>query len=220
MTVTHHPSDDLLGLYASGGLDEGSALLVATHLALCPACRAEAARLEAVGGALIEDLAPAAMADGSLEAVLARLDTAAPDAPGQPPAVVHDERAWRIPQPLRGYLGGRLDTLRWRSIGPQVRYFDVMAPRNGISVRMLRIAPGVALPDHGHTGAEHTLVLEGWFFDETARFARGDVESAGAEDVHAPVAGPDVECICLAVTHAPLKFRGLLNRFAARWIGF
>lgn len=219
MTITHHPSDDLLALYASGGLDEGTALLVATHLALCPACRTQAARLEAVGGVLIDRLSPAAMQDGSLEAALARIDTAGA-AIERPAPVVHDERARRIPEPLRGYLGGRLDSLGWRKIGPHVRYVDVMPRRSGISVRMLRIAPGAALPDHGHNGAEHTLVLEGSFSDETACFRRGDVESADVQDTHTPVAGTEAECLCLAVTHAPLRFRGLVNRVVARWTGF
>lgn len=218
MTVLHHPSDDLLALYASGGLDEGTALLVATHLALCPACRAETARLEAVGGALVDDLSPAAMRNGSLETVLARLDDVAPAEPIK--VAIHDDRAKRVPRPLRDYLGGRLDSLGWRRIGPHVRYVDVMPKRKGISVRLLRIAPGAALPDHGHGGAEHTLVLEGSFSDETACFRRGDVESADSQDSHAPVAGAEGECICLAVTHAPLRFRGLVNRVVARWTGF
>jgi len=219
MTITHHPSDDLLALYASGALDEGTALLVATHLALCPTCRMQTARLEAVGGVLIDRLSPAAMRNGSLEAALARIDTAG--AAVEPPApVVRDERAQYIPEPLRGYLGGRLGSLGWRKIGPHVRYVDVMPRRNGISVRMLRIAPGAALPDHGHNGAEHTLVLEGSFSDETACFRRGDVESADTQDTHTPVAGAGSECLCLTVTHAPLRFRGLVNRVVARWTGF
>lgn len=219
MTIEHHPSDDLLALYASGGIDEGTALLVATHLALCPACRIETARLEAVGGALVDDLSPAVMRDGSLEWALARLDDVAPAV--EPVAVaIRDERARHIPQPLRDYLGGRLDTLGWRRIGPHVRYVDLMPKRDGISVRVLRIAPGAALPDHGHGGAEHTLVLEGSFSDETACFRRGDVESADVQDSHAPVAGAEAECLCLVVTHAPLRFRGLVNRVVARWTGF
>ena len=32
--IQHHVSDDLLLEYAAGGLDEGSSLLVATHVAL------------------------------------------------------------------------------------------------------------------------------------------------------------------------------------------
>jgi len=54
----HHPSDERLLEYASGAAPEPIALLVATHLALCPACRHVTAELEAVGGALLETLPP------------------------------------------------------------------------------------------------------------------------------------------------------------------
>ena len=37
--VQHHLSDELLLDYATGNLAEGWSIAVATHLALCPACR-------------------------------------------------------------------------------------------------------------------------------------------------------------------------------------
>ena len=52
----HHPSEALLLDYAAGNQDEPVSLLVATHLALCPACRATVERFETVGGAMIEEL--------------------------------------------------------------------------------------------------------------------------------------------------------------------
>ena len=42
--------------YAAGSLSEPVALLIATHLALCPRCRHEVEEFEALGGALLEDL--------------------------------------------------------------------------------------------------------------------------------------------------------------------
>ena len=220
MNIAHHPSDDLLLSYASGSLDEGTALLVATHLALCPACRAEISRLESLGGAILEAAPPVALTADALEATLARLDRkigTETKAAGTP---FFDDGARRIPQPLRGYLGERLTSLPWRTLGPRVGYVDVVPKRNGISVRLLRIAAGTAIPDHGHGGDEHTLVLEGAFSDEIGRFARGDVETAGPADVHSPIAEADGECICLAVTHAPLRFEGWVNRAVGRLAGF
>ena len=45
MTITHHPTDHTIAAFAAGTLDEGRALVVATHLSLCPACRKADARL-------------------------------------------------------------------------------------------------------------------------------------------------------------------------------
>jgi len=90
MSVTHHPSDAVLVAYGAGSLGEGLALVVAGHLAFCPRCRDRIASIEAVGGALLEEIEPqapeAAMDPGALDAMLARLDTLPADVPLPPPA--------------------------------------------------------------------------------------------------------------------------------------
>lgn len=68
------------------------------------------------------------------------------------------------------------------------------------------------MPDHGHRGIEMTLVLRGAFLDEDERFARGDVEMADSDLEHTPIADIGEDCICLAVTDAPLRFNGLIPR--------
>ena len=50
----HHPDDSLLIEYAAGGLSEAKALLVATHLTLCPQCREAVRQGEVVGAALLQ----------------------------------------------------------------------------------------------------------------------------------------------------------------------
>jgi putative transcriptional regulator len=59
-----------------------------------------------------------------------------------------------------------------------------------------------------------TMVLQGAFSDDDDRFARGDVEMADEDLNHTPVAEPGTDCICLAVTDAPLKFNSLIPRLA------
>ena len=75
------------------------------------------------------------------------------------------------------------------------------------------------MPDHGHRGLELTLVLQGAFQDEDGYFARGDIEIASEEISHVPVADISEDCICLAVTDAPLKFKGLIPRLAQPFLG-
>jgi putative transcriptional regulator len=83
----------------------------------------------------------------------------------------------------------------------------------------LFIPAGVAMPDHGHHGMEMTMVLQGAFQDEGDHFGRGDVEIADSEIEHTPMADLDEDCICLAVTDAPLRFKGLLPRIMQKFIG-
>jgi putative transcriptional regulator len=120
--------------------------------------------------------------------------------------------------PVQSYFGGDLDKVRWRSIGGGVRQ-AVLDTKGGESVRLLAIPGGAAMPDHGHRGMELTLVLQGAFRDEFARFGRGDVEVANEDVSHTPVAEEGVDCICLAATDAPLRFKGVIPRIAQKFIG-
>jgi putative transcriptional regulator len=63
MTIRHHLSEQLLTGYAAGQLPEAFNLIVATHVSLCDECRARLAALEAVGGALIEEIDEIAMGE-------------------------------------------------------------------------------------------------------------------------------------------------------------
>jgi anti-sigma factor, putative, ChrR family len=123
-----------------------------------------------------------------------------------------------FPAPLRGYVNGDLDCVKWRKIGGGVSQM-VLKTQDGASVRLLRIPAGTAVPDHGHRGTELTLVLQGAFVDATDRFAAGDIEVANEDLNHTPVAEQGMDCICLAATDAPLQFKGLLPRLAQRFIG-
>jgi putative transcriptional regulator len=210
---THHPSDERLLEYASGALPEPPALLVATHLALCPRCRRVTAELEALGGALLESVAPEPLAEDSLEQALARLDQ--PPAEAAPaPAVPQGELA--LPQPLRGYVGDSLDCLPWRRLGP-IAEVRLLREFEGYTTRLLWAQAGAAVPAHTHAGTEMTLVLRGAFSDSSGHFLRGDVDEADSSIAHQPIAAEDEDCICLAVTDAPLRltsrFGRLLNPF-------
>lgn len=221
MTVKHHPSDATLITYGAGSLGEGLSLVVATHLAACPQCRHKVAEIETMGGALLEDLAPAPLAADALERVLGRLDEPAPRRTPRPaPRPAPPPGALILPAPLDAYLGPVTED-RWRRLAPGIRHIEVLPHRRGGgTLRLLRIAPGTALPHHGHGGAELTLVLAGSYADETGRFGPGDVAELDEETDHQPLADADVECLCLIATEAPLRFKGLLPRLLQPFLRF
>lgn len=206
--IRHHLSDALLMGYSAGQLPEAFNLIVASHVSMCDECRARLHAHDSVGGTLLETCEAAPISRDSLASTLARIkgQKAEPrlQAPVRPQGVV-------LPAPIREYLGGDLDSVKWRSIGGGVRQ-AILPTSRAASARLLLIPGGVAVPDHGHKGTELTLVLQGAFRDETDRFGPGDIEIANEELEHTPVAEAGTDCICLAVTDAPLKFNAFMPR--------
>ena len=209
--IKHHLTDQLLMGYAAGTLPEAFSLVVATHVSLCDECRARLAEYEAVGGEIMMDAGAAPMAEDALAATMALIANSNP-APKQ------ETRTTGIfPTPLRDYVGGDKDAVRWRSVGGGVKQM-ILSTQGDATVRLLRIPAGSAVPDHGHNGTELTLVLQGAFADHTDHFGVGDVEVANEDLDHTPVAAEGEDCICLAATDAPLKFNSFLPRIAQKFV--
>lgn len=212
MTPRHHIADDLLIDYAAGSLAEGWSLAVATHLSLCPDCRARLAAAEAVGGQLLETLR-LDPAPGAWAAVRARLG--APENAATPP----QPQAAVLPKALRDYIGGDLEAIRWKAIGTAGAQMRLKTADGKTQVRLLKIPAGQPVPEHSHRGRELTVVLFGAFRDGELLFARGDIEDADEETQHIPTAMPEADCICLAVTDAPLRFTSWLVRLVQPVLG-
>ncbi|WP_134682158.1 ChrR family anti-sigma-E factor [Paracoccus ravus] len=198
--IRHHIPDDVLEAYHAGSLPHAFGVVVAAHLSLCDACRAWAESRDMMGGALLRELAGAALHEGARARILAAMD-------GPVPAVPRGSAVF--PAPVMACLGGQPP--RWRMLGGGIRQQILAADAEG-SLRLLYIPPGKAVPEHGHGGLELTLVLQGSFSDNAGAFHRGDVETAHDAIDHQPVAGPGMPCICLAATDAPLRFHAFLPR--------
>lgn len=216
MSLHHHVSDALLLDYAAGNLAEGWSLAIATHLAMCPECRERLDLVEATAGELFDEIEPVAGAADAWESfsVLLENEPAPTRAKTTPDPKVE---LGEIPQPLRDYVG-RFDQIKWKRIG---NAHQVLLPINDgeTQVRLLRIPAGKPVPEHTHGGRELTLVLQGSFHDEVDRFGPGDLEEADGSLTHQPIAGAEADCICLAVTDAPLKFSSRLVRFMQPYLG-
>ncbi|UCM24396.1 ChrR family anti-sigma-E factor [Ensifer adhaerens] len=215
MNIRHHVSDELLVGYASGTLEEGWRLAVATHLALCPNCRTRLTLMENTAGELLESMEPVPIEVSSFDRLKERLRTAeAPPSvsPKQPARGVKAVSPPTIPEPLRSYLGGDLAELKWKSLGRGAYHIPIKLADRSTTARLLRIPAGKPVPEHSHGGRELTLVLSGSFNDGELLFARGDIEEADTSVEHQPMATPGQDCICLAVTDAPLRFRSWFMR--------
>ena len=214
--IAHHPRQELLIAYAAGTSDEAVSLLVATHLALCPECRREVAKVERVGGALLDDLAPVSMSDSALANTMARLNgvEAKPEVCAGAPA-----NNFKAPEPLRTWIGGDLDRVRWIPVTRGLAYRPILR-RNGTTAQLVRSKPGHGISLHTHKGEEYSLVLTGGYTDPTGHYLRGDVQTATPDLLHHPITDDGEDCITLAVADAPLAFRNRFVGLLAKLMGY
>lgn len=215
--IQHHPDDELLLGQAAGRLESGRALVVASHLELCAHCRERMRLFEAMGGALLEDVAPAELPSQALARTWAAIDAMAAStplsaSPARPAGTRPDlpaGMAW--PRALED-----CEASRWRWIAPGMRWSRVKVPYDpAANVFLLRIGAGKCLPVHTHSDNELTQVLHGSFHDGRVRLGPGDFDETDPSILHEPTVDAQGECICLATVRGKVLFQGAI----ARWMG-
>jgi putative transcriptional regulator len=206
MTVSpsKHPDDATLMSYAAGGLSEPLAAVVAVHVVLCQRCRAEMRALDALGGLLLADCPVGPLRQSTVPA--------RPEEAGV--RLVRPEPIGEalLPDPFLRRFGLDAKPLAWRRLAPGIRQIRLRLS-GGVpgDLRLLNIAPGRAMPVHGHGGTELTLVLSGSFHDATGRYGRGDIQDVDDEVEHQPIVEED-GCICLVASERRARFKGLVSR--------
>lgn len=205
-TTQHHIDETWLLAYSSGSLPEGLTLAVATHIAMCDSCRDTVRRFDALGGDVLTSVQPQEDTKSSLAAIFDRADAIEAQEQSTPKPAPS-----ALPKPLQCYISGGFDDIKWRSIGMGAKQ-AIICDDGQSTARLLYIPSGMALPDHGHQGVEMTVVLQGAFWDGDQRFGAGDVECASPDVEHQPIADIGEDCICLAATDAPLRFKSMLPR--------
>ncbi len=205
MNCHHHPHEDLLLSYASGALDEASSLIVATHLTACPQCRADVAVAEAVGGMLLDEIAPADIK--CFATVMEKLNDA--HFVASPPL-----KDTGYPRTLDAYIPGEIN---WRSVGRGLRYASLLE-EGDTRAGLLSCAPGADVTLHTHDGEELTVVLAGAYRDGEQNFLCGDLQYADGAVIHRPVANPQTGCTVLVVNKGPVRPTSFLARIFMRFI--
>jgi putative transcriptional regulator len=212
-TIIQHADPATLLAFAAGTLPEALSAVVAAHVAMCPSCRAEVADMELMGAALLTG-SPMAASSGERVPVPARPRCA-------PPGLIARHRpADPLPSPISTAYGLTLDTVPWRRLGPGVWHHRLaLSAGSEGDLRLLRIAAGQQMPEHGHGGTELTLVIAGAYSDETGNYRRGDIQDIDEETEHRPLADRDEGCICLIASERRARFKGLVGRLVGPLTG-
>lgn len=217
MKTNHHLNDATLMAYVAGTLPVHVEFVVANHVAICAHCQEKVAELESVGGAALDNIDTVSMSAGALDNILACLDDEFFD---DLPKPANDAGDKELPMPLRSYLPEGLDGVNWKTMAPGVKTYVIPGIGQGKSVaRLLKIAPGVTIPEHSHKGSEVTMVLRGAFNDEIGRFKVGDIADLDDDNNHQPIADTHEACICLVAAEAPLRFKSMVPKIMQYFVG-
>jgi putative transcriptional regulator len=220
MTITHHADDATLMSYSAGTLGEALSAVVASHLAMCPVCRNELAQMDTLGGLMLSALPSAAMTTlpprPHLLAGPAINDGGQPASGQRKPATP----ATGVPLPLARLVGNDINAITWKrlSLGVWHHRLPLSAGAKG-DLRLIKIAPGQIMPEHGHGSTELTLVLDGSYTDAVGRFATGDLADLDEETEHQPIADHQTGCICLIASEEKARFKSILARIVQPLIG-
>lgn len=213
MKVQHHLDGATLLRYAAGDLDEAFSVIVASHLAMCDACRQSLRAAEEIGGRLLEETDESEVSIGAFERLMQKIDADGAQEVHERKRNAHPEVRGDVPLPLQRFVGPSLDEITWKTISPGVARRKIELPTSpDSSLYMLRIASGKAVPEHGHGGAEMTLVLSGAYRDELGRFGPGDIADLDEHVEHQPKVEAGAPCICVVATEAPTRYKGFFSR--------
>lgn len=215
MTIRHHPGSESLMSCSAGSMPEAFAAVMAAHIDVCPQCREELAVMEDIGVALFKNMSPAPM---TREAPVMAVRRAEADPEGAVRA--KSVCAGDMPQPLRSVAGDYLDDIAWKRLAPGLMHYQFPLSKPSIGdLRLIKVAPGMALPEHGHGGSELTLVVRGSYSDKTGRYGVGDLADLDDSIEHQPIADAIEGCICLIASDHKIRFKSVLARLMQPFTG-
>lgn len=221
MTISRHPDPANLMAFVAGTLPEPLAAVVAAHVSICAHCQGEIRDLELMGAALLTT-APALVEAGERPRIPAYPADQDGGTARAAATLTRERTVWqdRLPRPIAVRYGLTFETIPWRRLAPGVWHHRLPIASEGEGdLRMLRIASGRRLPEHGHGGSEMTLVLDGAFHDVTGLYRAGDIQDVDQEIEHQPIASDGPDCICIAASEHPARFKGVFGRMLQPLIG-
>lgn len=210
--------------FAAGQLTNALGIQAACHLESCQQCRDKVRLYEQLGGDLLDTCTPVEVDTQAKSKLLQTLHQQQNSNHPITSMLSHDDE-WdaiyktqlahanqRLPKPLQRFVPDYYENLPWSGFSKSIQSYDLPFSDEQYSARFYKIAAGKELPQHTHRGNEFTLVLAGSFSDLSGDYHPGDFVLADSSTHHQPKAHSKEDCICFAVTDAPLKMTGFFGR--------
>ena len=210
LNINHHLDAATLMAFSAGSLGEALSAVVSAHVEMCPQCRAELEDMDMMGALLLEAM-PVSAGGGHVK--VPAVDNVFHISDRQTRGSEAGGGIAVLPKGFASRTGIDLDNIPWRRLGPGIWHHQLkLSPGVTGDLRLLKIAAGKRMPEHGHGGTELTLVLDGAYADESGRYCSGDIQDIDGDHEHRPVADSETGCICIIASEQPARYKGLLNR--------
>jgi putative transcriptional regulator len=209
---THHPFSELLIDYTTGALSQAESMLIAMHLDFCAECRRSADIVQAVGGALLDTIAPLQLPPSTFQRTLQAIDAT----PKSVEALIRSAPTFALKWPavLRNHLAVSPPG-EWRKLPAGFRALRVPFKDPSSRVWVMKAPGGRGPLRHTHVADEWTVVLEGGFSDETGIYATGDFAFMGSGDEHTMIAEPGEGCVCVILVRENARYLTLMGKLLA-----
>jgi putative transcriptional regulator len=208
----HHPELERLTLFSAGSLFLSEALCISAHIEVCEQCRGSIQHLDQVGSELFTQLDRSPASADLKSRVFEQLDEK--EDVGLTQTIDNNKYPLvsTLPRCLQAFVDSDYSNMDWKRLSPDISNIALCRDSNSARVELLKIRPGGTSNTHTHLGNEYTVILEGSFSDENGIYQKGDFIARDENHTHTPVASLNEDCICLAVTDAPVQLTGWFGR--------
>lgn len=200
--------------YASGSCTEAREILISSYMSFCEKSCEKVYQFEHMGGVLMNNMCePVKMKKDSLDNVLGLLEVMEKQEQQAAARRTARKKAQAaIPEAILRKLNNKGRRLKWTPIYRGIRYCAIPMDCAKETAMLLKISPGAHTPHHEHNGLEITLVLDGAFQDENARYTAGQIVVSDKHTHHEPIADAELGCTCLMISDGPIHFTKGLSR--------
>lgn len=207
--MRHHPTHELMSVFASGELPASLSIAVAAHIELCRDCQTVVDRMtqQAAQQEFTTPL-PTSSLQGHEEdfadmiAQITRDDTLfdsqLDSAETAEKTIEFKGQHYTLPRALQSLI-----LQKPQKLGKLTRS-RIDLQEGSLKTSLLHIEPGGSVPMHTHKGFELTLLLDGEFEDEMDIYQKGDFIWLTGQHEHTPTT--TTGCLCFTVSNDALQF--------------
>lgn len=200
--MRHHPTHELMSVFASGELPASLSIAVAAHIELCRDCQTLVNRItQQAAQQEFTSLTPQQDHEEDFSDMIAQItqdDALFEMAQASEQTIEFKGQYYTLPRALQS-----LSVQKPQKLGKLTRS-RIDLQEGSLKASLLHIEPGGSVPIHTHKGFELTLLLDGEFEDEMGKYQKGDFIWLTGEHEHTPTT--TTGCLCFTVSNDALQF--------------